>query len=545
MTGDTQTSEAPTPPAARADDPIQDGSAFYRFSAFLGVLALAIFAGALVWFNITGEFDRTAGALMFIAAVLGVLYVIPRWQDLSGIFGTRTARQGGSATLMSVAFIGLLVVGNWFVNRHSPQWDLTTLRQYSLSDQTKRILQQLDRDVKVTAFLPAQEDSYIRGTKDLLRRYAQESRRVTLEFIDPELNPAVARQFDISGTTVAIFQSGERREETTGLTEQDFTSALLKLTRTERKKVYFLQGHQERDPDSSQQNGYYQVAEALKRENYQVEKLSLLGASGVPADAAVLIVAGPQAPLLEPERQAVQAYVDRGGKLFVLGDPQTDLGLRELLDQWQVQLNADVVVDPVQFYRDASVPVPQPVPGHRISSSLTAMLLPYSRSVTIKQGAGSEFVIAPLLRSTDRAWGETNLAPGAQAQANPGEDTMGPLNFAVAINKAPGAPTFAPNATPVPASAGSVDKGRLVVVGNSEFASNAYAGQVAGNRDFFVNSINWLAEDEDLISIRAIPNESPPIMLTNQTQGLLLYATVIFIPLAVLLAGGVIWWQRR
>ena len=527
-------------------DSIQDGSAFYRFSAFLGVLALALLASALVWQNINGQFDRTVGALLFLAALLGVLYAIPRWEELTGLFRTRTARQGGSSTLLSVAFIGLLVVGNWFVNRHSPQWDLTAVKRYTLADQTKRILQGLDQDVKITAFLPQQEDSYIRGTKDLLRRYAQESRRVTVEFIDPELNPAAARQYGITGTTVAIFQSGERREETTGLTEQDFTSALLKLTRTERKKVYFLQGHQERDPDSSEQGGYYQVAEALKRENYDVAELSLLGATGVPADAAVLVIAGPQGPLLDPERQAVAEYIDRGGKLFVLADPQTDLGLRDLLDQWQVQLNSDVVVDPVQFYRDASVPVPQPVTGHRISSSLTAMLLPYSRSVTIKQGAGSEFVIAPLLRSTDRAWGETDLTPGAPAQPNPGVDTIGPLNFAVAIHKAPAAPTFSPSATPVPAEqTAPVDKGRLVVIGNSEFATNAYAGQVAGNRDFFVNSINWLAEDEDLISIRAIPNESPPILLTNQMQGLLLLTTVVFIPLAVLLTGLTVWWQRR
>jgi ABC-type uncharacterized transport system involved in gliding motility auxiliary subunit len=524
---------------------MQDGSAFYRFSAFLGVLGLAVFAGGLVWLNINGQFDRTVAALFFIAALLGVLYVIPRWEELTGVLGTRTARQGGTSTLMSVAFIGLLVVGNWWVNRHSPQWDLTAVKRYTLAEQTKRILQNLDRDVKITAFLPSQEDSYVRGTKDLLRRYQQESKRITVEFIDPELNPAAARQYDISGTTVAIFQAGERREETTGFTEQDFTSALLKLTRTERKKIYFLQGHQERDPDSSQQTGYYQIAEALKRENYDVAKISLLG-SGVPADAAVLVIAGPQAPLLDPERQAVKEYVDRGGKLFVLGDPQIDLGLKDLLDQWQVQFNSDVVVDPVQFYRDAAIPVPQPISGHRISSSLTAMLLPYSRSVSIKQGAGSEFVIAPLLRSTDRAWGETNLTPGAQAQPNPGEDTMGPLNFAIAVNKAPGAPTFSPNATPVPAGqTAPIDKGRLVVIGNSEFATNAYAGQVPGNRDFFVNSINWLAEDEDLISIRAVPNEAPPIFLTNQTQGLLLIITVVFIPLTVLLAGLTVWWQRR
>ena len=527
----------------QASDPLQDGSAFYRFSAFLGVLGLAIGAGALVWFNINGAFDRTVGALLFIAAVLGVLYAIPRWAEISGALGTRNVRRGGSSTVMSVAFIGLLVVGNWYANRHSPQWDLTAVGRYTLSDQTTRILKGLDREVKITAFLPTEDDPFVRGTKNLLRRYAMETGRVTLEFVDPERNPGRARQLNITGTTIAIFEAGDRREETTGYTEQDFTSALLKLTRTERKKVYVIQGHQERDPDSAQPGGYSQVIDSLKRENYEVAKLNLLAPDGVPANAAAVVLAGPRSPLLEPERQVLQAYVDRGGSLFVLGDPQSDLGVREILDKWQIQLNNDVVIDPAQYYRDPLVPVPQPVVGHRISSSLTTMLLPYSRSVTIKQGAGSEFVIAPLLRSTDRAWGETDLTPGAQAQPNPGEDVIGPLNYAVAVNKAPGAPTFSPNATPVPA--GTETKGRIVVIGNSEFATNAYAGVAPGNRDFFVNSINWLAEDEDLISIRAVPNEAPPIVLTNQAQGLLLYVTVLFIPLTVLLTGAAVWWQRR
>ena len=527
-------------------DPIQDGSAFYRFSAFLGVLALAVFAGALVWQYLNGRFDRTVGALLFIAALLGALYAIPRWEELTAALRTRTARQGGSSTLMSVAFIGLLVVGNWWVNRSSPQWDLTAFKRYTLADQTKRIIQGLDRDVKVTAFLPSREDSFVRGAKNLLRRYDQESERLTVEFVDPELNPGLARQFDISATTVAIFQAGDRREETTGYTEQDFTSALLKLTRTERKKIYFVQGHGERDPDSSQQDGYYQVGQTLKRENYDVQKISLLGGSGVPADAAVLVLAGPQSTLLEPERDVVRQFLDTGGKLFVLADPQTDLGLRELFDQWQVQLNNDFVVDQLQYYQDPRVPVPNPVVGHRISSSLTAMTLPYARSVSIKQGAGSEFVIAPLIRTTDRAWGETTFTPNAPIQPNPGEDTMGPVNLAIAVNKAPGAPTFSPSATPVPAGATApVDKARLVVVGNSAFANNQFAAVAPGNVDFFVNAINWLAEDEDLISIRAVPNESPPIMLTNQMQGLLLITTVVFIPLAVLLTGLTVWWQRR
>ena len=539
-------SERPDEAPPRAPDPLSDGTAFYRFSAFLGVLAVAIFAAGVVWFNINGQFDRTVAALFVIAALLGVLYFIPRWEELIGAVGTRTARHGGNATLLSVGFIGLLIVGNWWVNRHSPQWDLTALKRYSLSDQTTKILAGLKQDVKVIAFYPSQEDSYIRGTKDLLRLYDKASGKLTVQFVDPDIERGTALQYNITSAPVAIFLLGDRREETTGITEQDFTSALLKVTRTEKKKVYFLQGHQERDPDSSQQTGFKQAADLLKRENYDVDKLSFFASPRVPDDAAVLIVAGPKAPLLENERDAIKEYMDRGGKVMFLAEPRQDVGLTPLLDQWSVQLDNDLVVDPGRsLQNDPFTPAPVPQSGHRITVTLSDLILPLSRSVQIKQGAGSELVIAPLLKTTDRAWGETNF--NSPAQLSPGEDINGPLTLAVAINKAPGAPTFSPNATPTPApAAGSKElSGRLVVVGNAEFASNNFVGQVLGNRDFFVNAVNWLAEEEDLISIRAVPNESPPIVLTNQTQVLVLYAAVIFIPLGVLLAGAVIWWQRR
>jgi len=511
-----------------------------------------LFAGAMVWFNVAGTFDRSVVSLLVIAAILGVLYAIPRLDEITGSLRSRTARQGGNATLLTVAFIGILVVGNWFANRHSPQWDLTAAKRYSLSDQTGKVLTGLKQDVKIIAFFPSrQEDSYIRGTKDLLRQYDRRSERVTVQFIDPDVEPGMARQFNIQSYPVTIFQIGERREETTGVTEQDFTSSLLKVTRTEKKKVYFLQGHQERDPESSQQGGYLQAAEGLKRENYLVEKLSLLTSPRVPDDAQVVVIAGPKAPLLDSERQALDEYLARGGHVLFLAEPRQDVGLTSLLETWNVTLGNDLVVDPGRSLpNDPFTPAPLPQPGHRISTSLTDVLLPGARSMTVKQGASpvGDLAAVPLLRTTDRAWGETNF--NAQAQLTPGEDTPGPLTMAVAINKTnnatqsfgPGAP---PAPTPAPASGSPDAKGRLVVVGNAEFASNTYIQQVLGNRDFFINSVNWLAEEEDLISIRAVPNQAPPIVMTNQTQVLVLYATVIFIPLAVLLLGGAIWWQRR
>jgi ABC-type uncharacterized transport system involved in gliding motility auxiliary subunit len=527
-----------------------EATAFQRFSGLLGIAAIALLAGALVLLQAEGTLTRNVAVLLIVAAVLGVLYLIPRWGNLVDALRTRSARQGGNVTLASVAVVGLLVLGNWFANRHSPQWDLTASQRYTLSDQSAKVLGGLQQDVKVTAFFPGgQEDSFVRGTKDLLRQYDRRSDRVSVEFIDPELNPGQARQFEIQSYPVTIFQAGDRREETTGVTEQDFTSALLKLTRTERKKVYFVQGHQERDPDNAQEQGINAAAEALKRENYEVDKVSLLATPKVPDDAAVLVIAGPRAPFLDPERQAVQEYLDRGGKVFLLLDPRQDPGLGEVISSWGVQVGEDQVIDPGRAYvGDPRAILPLPQNGHRITATLPDLILPEARSVTIKPGTGSEIVIAPLLTSSDRAWAETNFS-GAAARPDP-EDRQGPVSVAVAANKAEAPPAFSPGAgglpqaqpTPAPSS---TPKGRLVVVGDSDFASNTYLNQVIGSRDFFVNSVNWLAEDEDLISVRATPAVAPPILLTSQAQVLVFYTSVVFVPLAVLLLGGVIWWQRR
>ncbi|HEX2032860.1 MAG TPA: DUF4350 domain-containing protein [Chloroflexota bacterium] len=544
----------PPPPPPAEDEPgveeYADSSAFYRFSAFLGLAAAILFAVAVVLYSTTGAFDRNIAGLMIVAVVLAVLYAIPRLPELGAWLRTRTARQGGNVTLASVAFIGLLAVGNWVANRHSPQWDLTAARRYTLSDQTVKVLDQLQQDVQVTAFFPSnQDDSFVRGTKDLLRQYARRSPRFKLEFIDPELSPGTARQYEITQYPITIFQSGDRREETTGYTEQDFTSALLKLTRREQKKVYFVQGHQERDPDLAQESGYTSVAEALKRENYLVEKLSLLASPTVPEDAAVVVIAGPRTAFLDAERQALDEYLNRGGHVLLLLDPRQDAALGELLSRWYVQVGDDFLIDTGRSLPgDPLTILPLPQSGHRIASSLPDVVLPGARSVSIASGAGSDVIIAPLLRTTERSWAETTFDPNTPARHDPGQDLQGPVSVAVAVHRAdpqaaaiPGAPTPTPGTNPAP------PKGRLVVIGNSEFASNRFFTQlnVPGNRDLFVNSVNWLAEDENLISIRATPNLDPTIVLNNQSQVLIFYTSVVFIPLAVLLMGGLIWWQRR
>ena len=528
----------------------QEDDGFVGFVApMIGAAGGVLLLGGLAWWGATRDLSTGVIALLAVGAVLIGLYVAIHGRDLIAWGSTRSARRGSAATIQSIAIIGILGVVNWASVQYGGKLDLTNAKRYTLADQTRKILGSLDRDVKIIAFFPSRLDGdpFSRGTKALLQEYAGASKRVTIEFIDPEINPGAARQYDIKAVPVTLFTSGERKEETTGLTEQDFTSALLKLTRTEKKKVYFLQGHQERDPDSAQQGGMNVISQALKRENYVVDKLSLLATSTVPADAAVVVIAGAKVKALEAEVKAIGDFLDAGGHVLFLLEPKVETGFEPLLDRWNVTVGNDLVIDPARnLSGDGLTPAPLPQQGHRISSSLTDVVLPGTRSITPKVGAtGANVATSSLLKTTERGWGEVTLTGGAKFDE--GTDLKGPVSVAVAVNRTDPVPSMSPGATPtaVPADAPKVPKGRAVIVGNVEFASNTLAGQVIGNRDLFVNSVNWLAEEEDLISIRAEPQAAPSIVLTNQGEFLVFITVVLLVPLSVIAVGVSIWWQRR
>ena len=250
-------------------DEQDQASPFYRLSGLLGILGALALVGAVVAMTAAGTITRLAMALYLLAAALLASFLAPRVEELGELLSSRTARQGYSVVAFSVAVIGILVLVNVVANRYSQQLDITAARQFTLSDQTVKVIEQVNQPVRITAFFP--EDEFLQRAEDLLGRYARQSPHITVEVIDPLRQRAAAEQAGIRSYPVAVFELGELREETLGLSEQDFTSALLKLTRPEQKKVYFLTGHGERDPDGFDQNGYSAVAEALRRENYVVE----------------------------------------------------------------------------------------------------------------------------------------------------------------------------------------------------------------------------------------------------------------------------------
>lgn len=500
----------------------------------VGLLILAVF-----WTLIQGKLQpvgEVSGALGLVA-IAGYVALEPArvWSALSG----RTARQGGNATVVTLAVVGILVLANFLSARHSKRFDLTAERQFSLSRQSLQVLAGLKEPVTVTAFMTP---GYWAGeqVRDLLKEYTLHTDKLTVEYVDPEQKLAQARQFGISQDGTLVFQCAGRRQDALGYDEQALTSALVKVTRTEARAVYFLTGHGERDPQSSGQADYQQAADALQRDNYEVKTLNLASTNSVPDDAAVVIIAAPTANLTEPEATALNAYVDRGGSLFILGDPGSDVSFAPLLDRWGLSLRRDIALDPASsFFGDVASPLVSRYPYHSITKDLAGLtsVFPLASSIAQAPELPQGVLVSPLVQTSAQSWGETDRQ-SRQARMDAGADTQGPLNLAVAAT------------LDLPQEAGNAEarRARLVLFGDADLVSNDVLRSVQGslgNADLFLNAVSWLAEDESLISIRPAPPTARYVFLTPAQVRLVMYTSVLFLPALVVAAGIWVWWRRR
>lgn len=450
----------------------------------------------------------------------------------------RVVRYGSNTLIMSLTFIGILVLLNVVAARVPKRWDLTAEGQFSLSPQTKQILAGLSAPVTVTGFFAPGDPGQGRA-EDLLKEYALASRgKLSYEFVDPEQQPALARQLGITSYGSLVFQQGDRQQIVFAPDEQGLTSALLKVTSDTQKTIYFLTGHGEAGPEDFSGRGLSTWRDALARDNYNVASLNLAVTDTVPSDAAVVVVAAPQKPLSGDELTRLQGWLEGGGSALVLAGPQTDPSVESLLGLWQVRLGAGVVVDPgASLLGDVATPVVTRYPFHEITRDLGGLtsFFPFARPI-VSDNPGAQALIS----TSPQSWAETDLQ-SRQVQFNEGQDTRGPLNLAIAAERTPGRPDAAESSAPQKNS-------RLVVFGNSDFISNQVLGTVGtafGNLDLAVNAVNWLAADEALIAIRTAPDTPRQVVLTGPQSSTIFYGTTIALPLLVLLAGGWVWWRRR
>ena len=488
--------------------------------------------------------NLAVGALLLIVA--GVRSIESLRERIASGGARRAGRYGSSAILSTILAVAILWMLGFLATRYPVRFDWSEQRVHSLSDQTTRLLAGLDADVKALALFAALDAGPVR---EILGRYAYASPRFTFEFADPSERPDLLEKHQISeeqlGRGLVKLTLGEQSTMLSDVSEENLTNALVKLTRTTQKTVYFLEGHNERalagEPGTAKE-GFSRAADALRNERYRVEPLLLASTGEVPDDAAVVIVAGPTRPLLPEEHAALARFVARGGALLVMLDPRAKTDLVDDLRGWGVALGDDVLVDRklALFGRATSPFASRYDTAHPITKDLReTTLFHVARSVRALPDAKGAFT--ELVFTGDSSWAETDLDRFyAEAVAELGEnDLKGPVAIAVAgtVDLAAGAPPPAEGAkAPQPA--------RLVVFGDSDFASNEMIDAYL-NKDLFLNAVNWLVGDVEAISIRPNVSRASRFQLSQQQFTTIRSLSLFVLPQALGIIGVLVWWSRR
>ncbi len=526
--------------------------------ALLGALGLVFlafgFASFLLWLlRMPTDFAwifANFGLGFLCLIVAGVMNVDALRERLRSGEARRAGKYGSSAVLSAVLSIAIVGGLGFLATRYHKRFDWTEQKVHSLSDQSLKLVQGLDRDVAVQAFFSPVTAAPVR---ELLDRYAYASPRFRLEFVDPEARPDLVERHGIAaselGEGLLRIELGGESVNVDKVTEENVTNALVKLSRQSEKVVYFAVGHNERSIEGEAgeaRDGYARAATALRNENYRVETLLLAAKGEVPEDAQAVVVPGPTRPFLPQEHEALERYLARGGSLFVLVDPRAKTDLLADLARFGVDVGDDVIVDrSLALFGRATTPFAGDYArGHEITRDLReTTLFHLARSVRPAAGADGDF--ESLVFTGEASWAERDLAlffEGGRAELGP-EDLKGPVSLAVA-----GRPRLAAaeetGAADADAPADGKQGPRLVVFGDADFAGNEYI-EAYRNRDLFVNSVNWLLGDVEAISVRPNRARASRFQLTQaqfqQIRSLALFA----LPEGIALGGVLVWWRRR
>jgi len=521
-----------------------------RILSLVGWLGTAlVFVAFAIRFGVPSK-EQYAFYLAWGGLACVLAYTLGQWREIAQVFSRRQARYGTLAATSVVAVFGILIAVNYIGVRQSKRWDLTTNKQFSLSDQSRNVLDKLDSALQVMVF--SQEGEFPRF-RDKLKEYEYVSKKISTEYIDPDKKPTIAKQNQIQQYGTIIFTYKGRTERVTSDQEQDITNGIIKVVSGQQKKVYFSAGHGERDTVSSERSGYNAISAALTRENYIVEKLVVAQQGAIPDDASLVVVAGPRTDFFPPEIDALKKYLDKAGKLLLALDPPDSAdsapltNLIALAHDWGIDVGVNVVVDASGMGRligtDASVPVAASYPSHPITqrfSLLTAY--PLARSVAPVTGGVNGHIAQTVVETSPRSWAQADLKALMAGKLSNGEgpdDKKGPVSIAAAVSAAPGE-------APKPGDTPDVTKPetRIAVVGDSDFASNSIIG-VQGNKDLFMNTVGWLSQQENLISIRPKEPSDSRITLTATQQNNITWLSLVIIPACIFATGISIWWRRR
>ncbi len=539
-----------------------------NIATILGVIIL--FVSSILFFGVSGLKNLSLGLIIFSIILLILAVVLSPKSVISFLIG-RQGRYGTNALIITFVFFFIIILVNVLFYRLSQdgflRQDVTATRVFTLSPQSIQILENINTTINATVFMvpdPSGTDARRKQVVDLLDEFTRISPNLSYNFVDPELKPGEAKKYEISQYPAIVFENisnGVKQPINCSATpgsqlclnfsEQDFISALLISTGQEKKVVYVLTGHGEPSITTSvnnlqpSQDGFDYAIEGLEKDNYTVTPINLIQDNIIPDDAAALIISGPENDLSQSEYEIINKYIKSGGRILAMLDPESPQLFKKLFEDWGIILSSDSVADSVshvgdelltpliqkangQFYADESIPIAKDLdtvyfPG---VSAINTMLPNFDLPNSLKP--------TTIIKTTPASWIETDVSNIALDDKDffPGPFPVGVLmRTNITLDESVMSLERNPEA-------------KMIILGDSDFIKN-YHFNFNDNQDLFLNSVNWLTEDYDLISIRAKVMVSRELNLNKREKDFVKWSSWFFPPFIMLFIGIIVWWRRR
>lgn len=540
----------------------------YLFWLIPVLLIMGLTAGAVSGWGAVPIALIVAGFALLLFWLFSEGYAQPNfWQR-------RSTQAGTNALIATLAVLAILGFVNFLAARYASRVDLTENQIFTLAPQSQEVLRDLKQPVKAWIFSPNPNPS----DRQLLDNYRRETEQFSYEFVDPQAKPGVAREFEVQSIGELYLEAGDKRRfiQTLGpeerLSERRLTNGLAQITNSQLQKVYFLQGHGER-PLEAGQGAFSQVKSRLGEESFTAEPLNLAENPKIPDDAAVVIIAGAQRPLLDSEVNALKDYLKRKSGLMLLVDPQTDPKLDPLLQEWGVNVSDRLVTDPAgeSSGLGAGVVIVNQYGDHPITRGFNGGIsfYPLVRPLGIQPVQG---VQSTTLLITDERTQAQRIGSSGEVQSEP-TDPRGPFDIGAALSRTVATPATketqpSPSPSPSPAESPAESptaqspspsptaspeanadqpstEARLVVIGSSSFATDGLFDQQL-NGDVFLNSVSWLSQQDDqVLSIRPKEVTNRRIVLSTPQQLSAVLLALVVLPVLGFGTAALVWWRRR
>ena len=535
----------------------------------LGILAPAFIVMGVIIYSVTDEMGNLPLSLIWIGLLALLLLFYGNFSGIRRLFSQRSTKYSVNMLFMIVVFVGILGMISAMSIKYKVRIDLTEDKRYSLSQQTVKLLKSLDQDVEAIAFYRGDERTR-QEMEDLLREYAYHSPRFKYWFIDPDKRPAEAARYGVTSYRTTLLRYGDKQETIAFESENKVTNALIKVLRGREKSVYFIKGHGENSVADAKEYGYANIKKFMEQESYLVRELLLVGEASVPEDADLVVISGPRSDMSASELAKISDFIQRGGSAFFLLDPAPIPGIVQYLDGYGFDVGSDIVVDKLVRIMGTNY--------------LTPVVMDYDKEHPITRDMANIYTFFPIARSveikTDPDKGRYTLAKTSSSswarskgelkdentRFDPALDRRGPVGMMAVSSIRLTTETKPPEAQEARVPEATVQEvttqkvvqpsaleapkegitrwGKIVVMGDSNFAGNTHV-QLAGNRDLFLNVVNWLAEEEAMISIRKKEPGISPLMLTTTQGRLVFWVAVILLPSFFLVIGVGVVFRRR